>query len=283
MNLAVLFMQGVQSEKIYLKGKNQVFRKFATQCSRTGKELSKKFGVSSNLFSKWINTNVGIPLNAVINSGNFSREIDPCNYLVFSTRGGNGIRSSKIPAHLSGDLAYFVGYLMGDGCLYLKRHTISLCFGKQDQCNKIISIFREIFGISVSPNDYGSWLEIKMTCKPLHLFLHQVFEVPLGKKKGKLAVPPLIRKSSPAVKLSFVQGFFNADGCLCQTNKTYSIMFKQSSKQFLLELKEVISEFGINLGGPYFDKQNQSWILGSWKKEIINNFLKLLSRPWSSG
>lgn len=276
MNMIKLFLLKARNETLYVKGMNKVLKEIITSSPFNKKKISGNLEITQSLFSKWINTNVSIPILLFSRFQKLSQEIDFLNFLSLSTRGGNGVRSGKIPAILTTDLAYLIGQLTGDGCLYSKSYTIVLCL-KKGRDKNVISIFREEFGIPVKVNNHGNWSELRINCKPLHLFLRHIFELPLGKKKGKLAVPTIIKDSNPRIKLAFIRGFFDADGCLCKTHKTYSIMFKQSTRNFLTELKEMLKEFGVEIGGPYFDKQNKSWLLGTWRKEVVNKLSNLLT------
>lgn len=278
MNLLQDFIEKTNKEGIYVKNVNSLIKRIVKSLSIKNTKLSKILGVSPSLFSKWLNSDVAIPVDSFNSLLSIvkQRKIST-DKLMFSTRGGNGIRSCFIPKTLSTDLAYFIGYLLGDGCLYKNDYIISISFKESIECEKILSILNKLFFIKTKPKNYMTYLEVKINSKILHLFLSKVFGFPLGKKKGKVRTPSIILNSPPNIKINFVRGFFNADGCLCETEKTYSLMFKQSTKMILEEIKDIMLEFEIKMNGPYYDKQNDAWLLGTWKRDTINNLKDILS------
>ena len=165
-------------------------------------------------------------------------------------------RKVMLPRETNSKLAYLLGYTMGDGCLvdYLKRkvstgsfkYEIKIASTTEDFAKNVLNpLFKNSFGIK--GNIYKTNSEcfvLYIQSKVLYVFLNKIFEFPIGKKKGKLIVPRLIKKSEYEIKKSFVAGFFDADGHVYIKNK--EIAFTQADRRFLEELSEILNDIGIN-------------------------------------
>ena len=70
-----------------------------------------------------------------------------------------------------------------------------------------------------------------------------------------------------------MKGVFDSDGNLYLHRGRRSIQLRQKSKDFLFELFNLFKEIGIEFNNPYYDKANNSWVLWSSKKELVDNFI----------
>ncbi len=276
MDLSRLFIETINADNIYIKNANHFVKLIVENSSFKKIELAKILQVSPSSVSKWLYSNVAIPITSFNFLYQLSKNKRIPDKIMFSTKSGSGIRTWVLPNELNSKLAYLLGYLAGDGCLHTNSYTISFVFNNLNECKRILSTLRKLFHIEADYDNYKTYFVVRLNSKVLHLFFNKLFDFPLGKKKGKLQVPSLIQNSSSKIKLQFIRGFFNADGCLCHTEKTYALMFKQSTERFLKQLKIMLLEFGYNLNGPYFDKQNDSWLLATWKASTINNLKRIL-------
>lgn len=162
----------------------------------------------------------------------------------------------KLPRIIDSKLAYLLGFLLGDGCI--KERTESLYGGKSNDYpisfaindfrfgKKIVCpYFQGIFGTNIPMYKLKNYncFEATTSSKVIYIFLNQVFEIPTGKKKGKLKIPTLINSSSRVIKTHFVAGFFDADGNIYVKNKEISIT--QADKRFLTQLSSLLETLGI--------------------------------------
>ncbi len=187
------------------------------------------------------------------------------NIKSFSVSKGHNV---MLPNKLTPKFAYILGYLLGDGCLkdyrkyIFKRGTpqypIHFASDSYHFANKILCpYFSEVFGIS--PRIYKmsteECFEILIGSKAIYSFLNKVCDMPLGKKKGKLHIPSVIKQAPKEIQVNFIAGFFDADGCIYVKRKEISIA--QADKIFLEELSTLIKNLGIETRKIY--TQRKEW------------------------
>ncbi len=197
-----------------------------------------------------------------------------------------------IPNKISGELAYLVGYLMGDGCL-TKKWTIRICDEIDTQINYIEKILKSNFDLK--GRKYSSEREVVylIYSKCLWLFLHNIFDFPKGEKKGKLRIPNAIKNGNKIIKIEFIRGFLDADGGLPRIeeykkipnwilNKS-QIEISQSTQIFLEDLKNLLLEFNLKSNGPYYHNANKCYRLILSKNSLSScNNIKIFRNPYKS-
>lgn len=166
-------------------------------------------------------------------------------------------RGKKItlPKELTPNLAYFVGYIIGDGCLvdikkFKKRtgnykYVIEIASDTKAFAENILNRLCEgLFGLKPKIyNTNSKCFEVFIQSKVLFLYLNRLFEIPMGKKKGKLHVPQLISHAPKKIRLAFFAGLFDADGTIFEKDKLISIT--QADKNFLTEVQKLVNELGL--------------------------------------
>ena len=165
------------------------------------------------------------------------------------------------------------GYILGDGCVSI---TNKLCrasaYGKKEDLIKMKEDLKRI-GINSSlnyrerkckVNNYYGTNEFIGKCSELNIYskfaiMLQELGMPVGiKSKQEYSVPEWIKKSPKYIKRLFLAGFFGAEMSSPKTHsKTgfYSPILgqnkaneaKQSMRNLLLEISEMLSEFGIKV------------------------------------
>lgn len=169
-----------------------------------------------------------------------------------------------MPKQISNELAYFVGYLQGDGCLTSDKKQIIFTDEYIEQINEINNLSKKLFGITghivlkksklstkLVPN-----LEIKSIV--LNSFLHHVFEINRGEKKN-LKIPQLIKEDKQALKY-YLGGLFDADGTLPkhpEIAKQLFIDITLKDKEFIEEIKNELQKIGI-ITLKIFERKNKS-------------------------
>lgn len=206
-------------------------------------------------------------------------------------RSGPRKRICSLPFKLEPKLSYFVGYLMGDGCLVKNDWTISICDEFESQIDYLDDILKKIFSLSGKKNKGRGKTTFYIYSKGLWLYLNRVFEFPLGKKKGKLKIPKIINKASKKIKKEFVRGFVDADGGIARIEKynkiprwlerSPQITISQSTEIFIKDLKNIMLELGLFVEGPYYNPANGGYRLtltGMGKMKICRDF-KIFRNP----
>ena len=79
------------------------------------------------------------------------------------------------------------------------------------------------------------------------------------------------------MKISFLKGVFESDGNIYLHKETRCVQLRQKSEKFLREIKELFNQVHIDFRNPYYDKANNSWVLWSSKKSLVDNFIKQIT------
>lgn len=184
-------------------------------------------------------------------------ELEYLTDMIFSKSSYFSIAKGKkilLPKEVTPKMAYLLGYTMGDGCLvdYLKRkrnvgcfkYEIKIASATEEFAGTLNKLFNDVFSIK------GKIYKTKNKClvlviqsKVLYIFFNKILKMPIGKKKGKLKIPLIIRKASNEIKKNFIAGFFDADGCVYIKRKYISV--SQADNNFLKELAEIFNGLGI--------------------------------------
>ncbi len=157
-----------------------------------------------------------------------------------------------LPKIVTPDLAYFVGYLQGDGFISSDKKQIGFSDEYFDQAEKIELLSRNLFGLAghvfpkkspLSGKD-SACLEIKSVV--LNSFLHNVFDINRGEKQN-LKIPNLIKQDKILLKY-YLAGLFDSDGTLpinpAEVRQLFiDITFKD--KSFIEEIKGALLVFGV--------------------------------------
>lgn len=124
-----------------------------------------------------------------------------------------------IPKQLDEDLAYLVGAILGDGHLRLKNLEIYFSQKEEKDVKKFQEKYNRVFCTDATckkrtPKNKGTEFYLKQSCKPIVRFLERFFEIPRGKKSHIIKVPEVIKNSEKRIKLAFLEGVFDTDGCI---------------------------------------------------------------------
>lgn len=189
----------------------------------------------------------------------------------FSSRNGNAI---KLPKYLDNELSYLIGVIVGDGGISSERSTLSISGSKNELLN-ISKIFNKVFSINPKIISFKNYSEFIVNSLPLKYFLIYVFELPEGKKKNRIRVPFIIRKSEHINQMSFIYGFYNSDGSLSERKyNRKTLAMKQSTKILLEDINEILNKNNIKFN-IYPDRTMNSWVLASFNKKEINKLLNV--------
>ena len=185
----------------------------------------------------------------------------------------------KYPLELDFDLAYLVGYHLGDGYLEDAKKTLirrgksgyELVYADRDPNQIIIikDIIAKKFGFELDvyrKSNENVWIGRAASCKTLHWFLNTKLNLPTG-RRDKIEIPQWIFYKKHFLA-NFISGFFDADGDVNNTsNHSYKIIriqLTQKYKEILLQLKSILyTDFSIK--SNLSKKWNQNaWMLHIW-------------------
>jgi intein/homing endonuclease len=269
----------VDEQEIRICGVEKLLRKIYCEIkARKGwgsaKIVYKHLNIPRRTFYGWLNGSP-IPISKFFELTNLWRlilnksTIDDVSGLAFKESQYFSVARGKkvrLPKEVNVELAYLLGYLLGDGCLvdFRKKkfrtgnfkYEIKLASDREDFAANVIKfLFKKIFGLDIRIyQTKHKMVEIFAQSKVLYVFLNKVCDVPIGKKKGKLTIPSIVKKSSEKIKAAFIAGFFDADGCIHEKEKL--IYFGQADENFLKEISQLLEELSI-LTRPIYKKEKK--------------------------
>jgi ribonucleotide reductase alpha subunit/intein/homing endonuclease len=168
----------------------------------------------------------------------------------------------NLPRNINTDLAYILGLMYGDGGVEYDKFNEPLLISiacahehpaVQAQACKII---KRVFGIdaSIRPGD-GAVNKVTINSK---LVCHWLKANSLLKEKStKIRVPSSILKASSEIQMSFLAGFFDADGTNGKSKKGYS--FSTTSFSFAKDIQIMLMANGIISKIHTEDRTSKEW------------------------
>jgi len=203
----------------------------------------------------------------------------------------NGERRVILPKEFNEDLAYIIGFFQGDG--YLKKERLkgfqeySIHFYESDKkvLERINNIMHKYFGICgniyFQSDNKGSWYKLRFCSKPIYLFCKNILNLKAGKKEREVGVPRIIKKSQPTIQLSFIRGFFDAEGGVGETKKNPWLEMGQASKdapcEILTWIRAKLIENKIILSEPRRSRNWEFFRIRTAKRETIKKFFEIIS------
>lgn len=203
-----------------------------------------------------------------------------------------GSKKVLIPKAIDSKLAYFIGYLQGDGCLTSDKKVIIFCDEYVEQMEHIDGLSKELFNVSGKIRKEKSTLSDKIIPSlyirsfVLNSFIHTVFGINRGIKEN-LKIPLLIKNNKELLK-PYLAGLFDADGTLPKEPgeaKQLFIDFSSKDKEFIDEIKEALSLFGIETlrayerksRSPFSDRLCITYEIRIRKKGMLLKFLQAIN------
>lgn len=231
---------------------------------------------SSRIYYYWLNGQKPLPLPVVLRIM-AEKSLKKVDIASFSIGSGNSI----IPPIHDKTFFYFLGLLLGDGCLVhsLKSkskntYLIQISFVTKTEAEFGASLIRKLFDVKSSIYRGRGCYNLCTYSKPLVILLNSLYEIPLGKKYPSIKVPELVKASKQKEDIPFfLKGVFDSDGNIYRYRKGKSVQLRQHSEKFIRELHELFLKIGLDFRQPYYDRANDSWVLWSSKKELVDNFI----------
>lgn len=158
-----------------------------------------------------------------------------------------------IPNKLTPDLSYWMGLLVGDGCVSIsknkRKQRIDFVNEDQDLLASFENILRKYFCVDKDENiscrnRKNNTYEMEYYCKKLiQYFLKCGFTKTTALDKK---IPYILKKASRENLIAFIQGLMDTDGGVyIQNGNICSVHFSTSSKQLAKEVQSVLLNLGI--------------------------------------
>jgi len=193
-----------------------------------------------------------------------------------------------IPGFLSQKLAYYIGYLQGDGCLESSLKRFSFTDENIDQMKSISDMTYDLFNISGHIRTRFPKLSkkavytLEIGSVDVHRFIRTTFKMPVGVKIN-LSIPPQMYKHKDLLRW-YLRGLFDADGTLpkdAMSVKQAFIDVTFKDKLFIEEIQKALLLFDIKTLRPYrrlaksphSNFISETWELRIRKKSDMLNFI----------
>jgi len=194
----------------------------------------------------------------------------------------------NLPKYLTPRLAYFVGYLQGDGSIQSNKKRMDFTDEDSKQIEMINELCLDLFNIEGRIYSQDSRISKKPMYRldigslVLNSYLHKIFGINRGKKHN-LRIPNIFKNNREILRWYLV-GLFDADGTLPKNPDKCKQLFVDitlKDKEFIEELKSSLKLFDIHTLKPYCrvaksptsDTISKTWELRIRKKDMIIRFL----------
>lgn len=244
-------------------------------------ETSSIKDLSSRSVYYWKKGERPIPLKYLIEICD-KHQIKKMNIEKLSVNSGNSIR---LPNKKEPQLYYLLGIILGDGCLTVNKksinqnsYTLQITIREKDEAINIKEVIKKLFDLNSSIYKGRGCYNVCSFSKALVILLNKKYSIPIGKKYEKIKVPESIKKDQTTIPY-FIKGLFDSDGNIYTHRNKKCVQFRQKSQSFIKEVQKLLQEIGIPLPGPYYDKANNSWLLWSSKKDVVDTFINKIKLP----
>jgi ribonucleoside-diphosphate reductase alpha chain len=161
---------------------------------------------------------------------------------------GDWSRQLNLPEKWDEELAHYLGWLIGDGCI--SGNVVTTVYGSADDRKDVLPRHMELLtrlngGQAPKPSvQENGTVQLRLSRRPLARF----FEA-LGVKPGRAAskeVPWSIFEAPDDMVRAFLRGLFDADGCASDTGKNWYVGLGSKSLSLLQGAQMLLASLGIH-------------------------------------
>ncbi len=186
----------------------------------------------------------------------------------------------KIPEHLTEDLAYFLGFHVGDGHMSIlkRKNKIDYRLAYDDHYENgflwyveyIKPLIKKLFNkeIIITKTTRGT-VNISFRSKAVLTFLNNCCEIPCGPKKH-ISVPSILRNSNNSLKAKFLRGLADTDFSLSfkKNGKYPTINHGTYSKTLHESVKLLLADLGITYFAAAYHRERKGTKLITYQIDI---------------
>ncbi len=153
----------------------------------------------------------------------------------------------QLPEKWSEELAHYLGWLLGDGCI--SGETATTVYGSDDEREHVLPLHRALLrelngGREPKPSvQANGTLQLRQTRRAITRFL-EALGLSDSKAREK-TVPWSINEAPPEMAAAFLRGLFDADGCVRDGAKERYVGLGSSSRELLVGTQRLLSTFGV--------------------------------------
>jgi ribonucleoside-diphosphate reductase alpha chain len=163
---------------------------------------------------------------------------------------GRSQKLLELPGKWDPEFAHYLGWLVGDGCIAAGKPVPVTVYGSQEDKEVILprhhALLTKITRFEGKPSvQANGTVQVRVTQAAFGRFLHA-----LGVAEGRAAdkvVPGAVFEAPEEAVTAFLQGLFDADGCVVnqESNGTRYVGLGSRSEELLIGVQELLASFGI--------------------------------------
>ena len=159
---------------------------------------------------------------------------------------GDWSRSIRLPEKWTPELAHYLGWLVGDGCV--SGEVVTTVYGGGDQ-EDILPQHRQLLtwmngGRAPMPSrQLNGTLQLRQGRRVIARFLEHLGVT--ASKAAEKVVPWSIEQAPPAIVAAFLRGLFDADGCVYDGEKSRYVGLGSASSELLRGVQRLLASFGL--------------------------------------
>jgi ribonucleoside-diphosphate reductase alpha chain len=156
----------------------------------------------------------------------------------------------ELPTKWDEELAHYLGWLVGDGCIDARDNVAVTVYGSAEEQESVLprhhAFLSKITGFTSKPSlQANGTLQLRVTRRAFGEFL-RALGVSGGRAPEK-SVPNAILEAPEEALIAFLQGLFDADGCVVdqQAKGTRYVGLGSRSEELLIGVQELLASLGI--------------------------------------
>ena len=184
-----------------------------------------------------------LPTPATAADGRFPVSSDMATYAAK----GDWSRLVRLPEKWSQDFAHYLGWLVGDGCI--SGDVVSTVYGGDDDRETVLPRHLELLSWMngdrepAASHQTNGTLQLRQSRRVIARFFAALGVE--GVRAPDKKVPWAVEQAPPEAVAAFLQGLFDADGCVYDGDKSRYVGLGSASSELLQGVQRLLTTFGI--------------------------------------
>jgi ribonucleoside-diphosphate reductase alpha chain len=156
----------------------------------------------------------------------------------------------EVPTKWDAEFAHYLGWVVGDGCINAGDNAAVTVYGSAEDKEIVLprhhALLTQITGFESKPSEQANGtLQIRVTRRAFGEFLRGLGVS--GARAAQKMVPDAVFEAPEESLIAFLQGLFDADGCVVdqQANATRYVGLGSRSEELLIGVQELLASLGI--------------------------------------
>jgi ribonucleoside-diphosphate reductase alpha chain len=156
----------------------------------------------------------------------------------------------ELPTKWDPEVAHYLGWVVGDGCINAGDNAAVTVYGSAEDKEVVLprhhALLTQITGFESKPSEQANGtLQLRVTRRAFGEFLRGLGVS--GTKAAQKTVPDAVFEAPENALVAFLQGLFDADGCVVdqQANATRYVGLGSRSEELLIGVQELLASLGI--------------------------------------